>query len=86
MVPVKAFQQRHTQLLRIRVGVWPVLVIRWFNMVVRGLGMDGALDLCCAIGAHHSIGLDNLHIWQKTEGWEKLVKNKCMIHFGSCQF
>lgn len=63
LVAVEAFQQRHAELLRVRVRVrvWRALVVTGLDLVVGGSGLDEALNLCHAIGAHHSVGLDHRH-------------------------
>lgn len=68
----EAFQKSHAELLGVRVGVWQALVVGGLDLVVGGLGLDKAPDLCRTVGAHHFIGLHHLHIWREKNskvGW-----------------
>lgn len=69
---IESFQQGHTELLRVRVGIVLGLVREGLDLVEGGLGLDEALDPCRSVAAHHFIGLGHLHSWQE-KGWRQFM-------------
>lgn len=75
---MEAFQQNHTEILRFGVGIGHGVMLG-LNLIMGGLRLEKALNLCCTIGAHHSVWLAHSHSCQKKRWVEKVERQTLVL-------